>query len=53
MEGDDESGSMTPNSAASPGPGEDDINSPPPGDLPSPRISPTEETTMPNHLTDR
>ncbi|KAF5278377.1 hypothetical protein FQA39_LY05866 [Lamprigera yunnana] len=37
VDGDDESGTMTPNSAASPAPGGDEASSPPPGALLSPK----------------
>lgn len=49
IDGDDESGSMTPNSAASPTPGDDEGNSPPAGDLPSPRSSVNEDVTSLQH----
>ncbi|XP_017776667.1 PREDICTED: protein tiptop-like [Nicrophorus vespilloides] len=46
---------MTPTSAASPTPGDEDVSSPPAGDLASPRSSRslTDDPSMPNHLTDR
>lgn len=37
IDGDDESGTMTPNSAVSPAPGGDEASSPPPGALLSPK----------------
>lgn len=55
LEGDEESGTMTPNSAVSLAPGDEDVNSPPAGDLASPRSprSYNEDPTFSNHLTDR
>lgn len=55
LEGDEDSGSMTPTSAASPAPGDEDINSPPAGDLPSsPRSSVHEDATLlQNHITEK
>ncbi|XP_028130733.2 protein tiptop-like [Diabrotica virgifera virgifera] len=48
LEGDDDLESMTPTSAASPAPNEDEVSSPPPGDILSPHSprSPVEDTRI-------